>query len=151
MISFSIITGTPKTFWDNLVTYGLVETKLDEKGNEYHSAEGVEIVQVPNPIVISPAIGEPDSKDYVPAVMDTRHVFLVKCAHAAYAKEIEGKEQTEVKGDTVELKPLLERTKLGEFIKADEKPTQIDGMEAHQLGDDFWVVEDTEGRLGVWQ
>lgn len=142
VISFTVLTDTPKALYDRLVEYGLVDGVTN-------SATGVEIVEVPNPIVD-----------------DTRHCFLVKVAHEAEAAEVEGKEQVDQDGKQLD---RWSRTKLGEYVKTPTvdsvalrdggtglglgyvQAEQIDGMTAHKVGVDFWMIEDTDGRMGVWQ
>jgi hypothetical protein len=77
--------------------------------------------------------------------MDSRHVFLVKLAHAAEAKETKDIVQTETKqvtkdGTTVTatvLKPDIERTAFAQAFKV--------------ATPDFEIIEDTQGIYGVWQ
>lgn len=142
MISFTILTDAPKELRDRLRAYGLLDADNNPK-------EGVEIVEVPNPVVVTPAETDKDGIVITPAVYDPRHVFLVKVAHKAFFDEIAGKEQTD-SGDG-SAKSVLERTKLGDFVAKNSTADTVDGLAARKLGEKFWLVPDDDGRFGVWQ
>ena len=108
MISFTILTTTPHILRDRLVAYGWLDA-------EFNPRDGLEIVEVPNPIVVTPAVGTPDAPGYVPAVMDARRVFHVKIAHKALEDDTKDEDQTDQDGN---LKSVLLRTKFGKALKA---------------------------------
>ena len=108
MISFTLLTTTPKVLRDKLVEYGWLDA-------EFNPRDGLEIVETPNPIVTTPAVGVPGDVGYVPAVMDARRVFMVKIAHKALEDDTDGDDQTDAQGN---LKSVLLRTKFGKALKA---------------------------------
>jgi len=140
-ISFSILTSDAKELRDRLVAYGFLSA-------DFTPREGVEIASVPNPIIVTPAVGTFGELGYVPPVMDARKVFLVKIAHKALFDETKDDEQTNPDGS---LKSILLRTKLGKWVAANSTATTVDGMPARKVGLKFWLVHGDVGRLGTWQ
>ena len=107
MISFTILTSTPLILRDRLVAYGWLDA-------DFTPRDGLEIVEVPNPIVTTPAVGVLGDVGYTPAVMDARRVFMVKIAHRALKDDTDGEDQNDAQGN---LKSVLLRTKFGKALK----------------------------------
>jgi hypothetical protein len=165
MISFTLLTDTPARLRNALISRGIIEQKTDPRTGKtiyVGTRNGVEFVEVPNPIVVTPAVGEPRLPDgtpnpaYVPPVMDTRRVYLVKVAHEAEADEVEGLQQEDIDPDTGRRtrRSVLLRTKLGQWVMANSTPdtiTSADGRswQARNINNNFWLTISDD--FGVWQ
>lgn len=130
-LSFTIITDTPGRLANALQSRGI----LDQ--NSEPIKRGLEIAEVPNPILI---------EEGPPTVYDTRRVFLVKFAHEF--------ETDEKDGDGCDRKSLLLCTKLGKWIAANsvsDTITSADGRSwpASRVGTSIWFVDSPD--FGVWQ
>ena len=110
MISLTILTTTPKELRDRLIARGVLKIE-DDKLVGAHS--GTEWLEVPNPIVITPASGTPGDPGYVPAVMDPRHCYMVKLAHEADAAD-----DSNDADDPEDTHPRFTRSKIVKWIKA---------------------------------
>jgi|SRR3990167_7417859 len=148
-ISFTILTSDTAELRSRMMAYGFIkEETINGKVTLVPAKEGVEWVRVPNPIIVTPAVGTPFEIGYVPPVMDARKVFLVKIAHKALFDETKDDVQTNPDGS---LKSILLRTKLGKWVAANSTAATVDGMPARKVGLKFWLVHGANGRLGVWQ
>lgn len=122
MISFTLLVKDPATFKQTLVDQGIVT--LDKNGVPVPARQGVEYVQVPNPIV-----------------GDGRLCFLVKFSGDALADQKTGAQLLDQYADT----------KLGAYVQANGVAGKIDGTDAWLVGTDFAILKDDTGRFGVWQ
>jgi hypothetical protein len=161
VISFTVITSTPLVFRNQLLNRGIVEPRISARdgSTSYVGVKnGLEWIEVPNPIVTTLATGVLGEVGYVPAVMDTRRVFLVKMAQDMHDDQIDGIEQDDV--TTVEerevrtKKALILRTKWGQWIMANstaDTVTSADGRSwpARKVGTATWFVASDD--FGVWQ
>jgi hypothetical protein len=147
--SFTLLTDTPGRLRTRLIERGIIETYTDGRTGQQMLKgvrPGVEWVEVPNPIVVTPAVGDPGTQnnpnpDYVPAVMDPRHVYLVKVTHDAEDDQMDG------------MPPGM--TKLKQWIidnSTADTITSADGRSwaARNINDNFWLIPDTAD-FGVWQ
>jgi hypothetical protein len=138
MISFTILTTTPAVLRDQLIARDVIKEEVQEGQTVLVGVrEGLEWVEVPNPIVTS--VGPP-------RVMDTRRCYLVKLVRAA--------EDNECEGEPRDGRALLLRTKLGKWIAANSVPqtlTSADGRSwpSRRVGNNFWAVASDD--FGVWQ
>jgi hypothetical protein len=110
---------------------------------------GVEIAVVPNPIVITPAVIV-DGEITVPAVMDSRWVYLVKLAHAAEAADEDGTVTPAVDDEN----PRFTRSKLANFVKNHGTPTTLsNGTRAWSFANDRHVLLNPrdQASFGAWQ
>jgi hypothetical protein len=161
MISFTIITSTPAVLRNQLIARDILKeeivTALDGTTSTHLVGvrEGLEWVQVSNPIVTSLAVGEPGDVGYTPAVMDTRRCYLIKIVRAAKANEIDGlqQEDVDVDGNVTTRSPLL-RTKLGQWIMNNSVSTTLtsaDGRSwpARRVATNFWITISDD--FGIWQ
>lgn len=165
-ISFTLLTDTPARLRDQLIARGIIETYIDSRTGQTMlkgARPGVEWVEVPNPIVVTPAVGAsrlPDGSPNparVPAVMDPRHVYLVKVAWGAEGDETSGLQQDDVDPDTGgrTLRSVLARTKLGQWVMGNSVPdtiTSADGRswQARNINNNFWLIPETQD-FGAWQ
>jgi hypothetical protein len=162
VISFTLITTTPGVFKTQLINRGMAEeiTETDREGKTSKKVVGVrpglEWVEVPNPIVTTLATGVRGEEGYVPTVMDTRRVYLVKMAHDMHDDQIKDIEQEEDgEGEArKKKKPLNERTKWGQWILANSSAATIDSADgrswpARKVGTASWFVVSDD--FGVWQ
>jgi hypothetical protein len=158
MISFTLITNSPGVFRTHLVNRGFVtlETVDGAANSPVPTKNGLEWVEVPNPIVITPAIGSREEEGYVPAVMDSRRVYLVKMAHDMHDDQVKDIEQDEVvEGkERKQKKTLNQRTKWGQWILANSSAATIDSADgrswpARKVGTASWFVVSDD--FGVWQ
>jgi len=146
MISFTVLANDKAAFQSWAVAQGYA---VDAKEG-WRPKPDVEIVNVPNPVIATPAIGRPFDKDYVQPVMDSRLVFLLKVTASAEAAEKQGIVQTETKDGQVVQKELLDSTKLGiEATKA--TPSTVDGTVSYPMDAGIEILKDDVGRFGVWQ
>jgi hypothetical protein len=160
VISFTVITSTPLVFRNQLLNRGIVEPRISARdgSTSYVGVKnGLEWIEVPNPIVTTLATGVFGEVGYVPAVMDTRRTFLVKMAQDMHDDQIDGIEQDEevVEGETHKRKKaLILRTKWGQWIMANstaDTVTSADGRSwpARKVGTATWFVASDD--FGVWQ
>ena len=161
MISFTVITSTPLVLRNQLLNRGIVEQKLNSLTGQNDLVgvkKGLEWLEVPNPIITTLGSGIPMEPGYVPPVMDTRRVFLVKFAHENEADQTDGIEQDEdvVEGEETvrRRKALILRTKWGQWIMANSTAatiTSADGRSwpARKVGTATWFVASDD--FGVWQ
>lgn len=139
MISFTVITSTPVVFRNHLVARGIVtlETVDGVPNTPVAVRDGLEWVEIPNPIVTS--LGPP-------RVMDTRRCYLVKMVRAA--------EDDECFGETRDARPLLLRTKFGKWVQANSVAatlTSADGLSwpSRRVSSNTWLVASDD--FGIWQ
>src|SRR5262245_17408097 len=93
MINFTVLTDTPGRVRQFLLDRGIIKQVTNPRtgATQYVGArDGVEFTatSLPNPIVVTPAVGEPGTRDnpnpdYVPPVYDDRKVFLIRLGRAA--------------------------------------------------------------------
>lgn len=158
-ISFTLLTDTPARLRNQLIARGIIETYIDPRTGQTMLKgvrPGVEFIEVPNPIVVTPAVGEPGQPGYVPAVMDPRHCYLVKMAWEAEGDETDGLQQDDVDPDTGRrtLRSLAARTKFGQWVVANSTPETItsatgQSWQARNINDNFWLVLTDD--FGEWQ
>ena len=142
MISLTILTTTPRELRDRLIARGVLKIENDELVGAH---SGTEWVRVPNPIVTTPATGTPGDPGYVPAVMDSRRVYMVKFAHEAEAADDGGDPE-----DPEDPHPRFTRSKLVKFVRNNGTPEDI-GVRTFRVGN-FWVVHPGDQDIfGTWQ
>jgi hypothetical protein len=135
MISLTLITTTPKELRDRLIARGVLKIENDELVGAH---SGTEWVQVPNPIVTTPASGTPLEPGYVPAVMDSRRVYMVKFAHEAEAADDSGDAD-----DPEDSHPRFTRSKLAKWVKANGAYTEVADKVVRHIKDPAQYEDDT--------
>jgi len=156
MISFTIITSTPAVLRNQLIARDIIKEEVDRFGQTQLVGvrEGLEWIEVPNPIVKTLAVGTRGEIGYVPPVMDTRRCYLVKLVRAAEGNEESGLQQTDPGPRGPVWRSLLQRTQLGQWIlnnSVGETLTSADGRswQSRRVGTNFWGVISDD--FGVWQ
>ena len=135
MISLTVLTTTPKELRDRLIARGVLKIEDDELVGAH---SGTEYIEVPNPIVITPASGTPGEPGYVPAVMDSRRCFLVKLAHEAEAADDSGDAD-----DPEDSHPRFTRSKLAKWVKANGAYTEVADKVVRHIKDPAQYEDDT--------
>jgi hypothetical protein len=140
MISFTIITTTPTILRNQLIARDVIQSVVQDGQTVLVGVrEGLEWIEVPNPIVTTVGTGSPDEPG---TIMDTRRCYLVKLVRTAEANEVLSP------GD------LLHNTKLGQWVLANSTAdtiTSADGKSwpARKVGTNFWLVSSDD--FGIWQ
>ena len=148
-ISLTILTSTPTELRDRMIARGIMKI---EDGEIVGAHSGTEWLEVPNPIVVTPASGTPGDPGYVPPVMDARKAYMVKFAHEALAADDSGDAD-----DEADDHPRFTRSKLVQWIKANGSPATLNSADGQtfrtwKLGTKFWIIHPADqGALGVWQ
>lgn len=147
MISFTLMTSDPAELKTRLVARGI----LQNVAGVVPTFDGLEYVQVPNPIVaVLGAVGPPR----VPLTMDPRNVYLVKLVRAAETDEMNGDAVNDAQGVP---RLLWLRTKLGKWVFANSVAETIAGADGatfrtRRVGTKFWFIRDDDApAFGVWQ
>ena len=135
MISITILTTTPKELRDRLIARGVLKIENDELVGAH---SGTEWLEVPNPIVITPASGTPGDPGYVPAVMDPRHCYMVKLAHEAGAAD-----DSNDADDPEDEHPRFTRSKIVKWVKANGTYTEVADQVVRQIKDPAQYEDDT--------
>lgn len=153
MISFTLLTSTPKDLRDFLLARGFLQEDATTKALPV--LPGVECVEVPNSIVTTPAVLDKDGAFVTPAVYDTRRVYMVKVSGVSEGDEVSGKAQVNADGSP---KLIWQKTKLGAYILANstaENATDGAGKTFRGrkvTGMNVWLLNEVDGaQLGVWQ
>jgi len=135
MISFTILTTTPKELADRLIARGVFKT---EDGEYVGVHSGTEWLEVPNPIIKTAAVGTPFEPGYVPPVMDPRKVYMVKLAHEAEADDDSGDAD-----DENDDHPRFTRSKLVKWIKANGTRKDYADLVVRNIKDPAQYEDDT--------
>jgi hypothetical protein len=134
-ISFTALTTTPKELRDRMVARGIFKL---EDGQYVGVNPGTEYLEVPNPIVKTPAVGTPFEPGYVPPVMDTRRCYMVKLAH-----EAEAADDSNDADDPEDNHPRFTRSKLAQWVKANGTATSETDKVVRQIKDPAQYEDDT--------
>src|SRR5262249_22748663 len=115
---------------------------------------GLEWVEVPNPIIVTPAQGNPGDPGYIPPVMDDRHAYLVKFANENQDDQQSGIDQGSSDPADPNYKNLLQRTKLGQWVLnnsvRDDQDVNGTIVPAWRIGTNTWAMLDDQGLMGQW-
>ena len=140
MISFTMLTDTPGRLRDFLLSRGIIKEEIVEGQATYTGARpGVEIVEIPNPIVTDPGSGEPGEPGFVPETRDTRRAFMVKLAYESESEKADGFRNWVINNSTVATAPA-NYTIGGEPVGDARKVN----------GEQVWLVHDRPERFGTW-
>lgn len=144
MISFTILTSDRQALASALQARGVLNS-------DNTPVSGVEIAEVPNPIVTDQGSGgDPLDPDYVPPTYDSRWCYLVKLAHEAEASDDDGT----VVPDEGDETPLFTRSKIVAFVKRNGTATTLDDSTrawSFAGGKHYLLDPRDQAKFGVWQ
>lgn len=149
MIDLCICTTSPKALSDALVSLGLVKLDATSKTGVTGLLPGTEIVQVPNPVIVTPAVLDKNGNVTAPAVMDARYVYLVRLAHEAAADQVKN-----APAPVKDAPPTAEFDKAAAVvnIKATATADKVGTANAYKSGANFWLIDPAQaGKFGCWQ
>ena len=146
MTPFLLLTNTPGALRTQLVNRGILKL---EGGDLVGVTAGFEWLEVPNNLVLTAAVTNPDGS-ITPAVRDTRRAFLCKFAHEMQADHEVGAPPD----DPNDADAAFTRTKIVRWVKANgtrDDLTLADGtFRQWRFGTNHWISPDC-GMLAVWQ
>lgn len=147
MMDIVLLTSSPAAVRTALINRGICVS--DGAGGIVGAKPGFEFTanSVPNPIITTPAVGNPDDDNYVPAVMDARKVYLIRLSHDTDADDDDGTADED----------RYTRSRLVQWVVANSTPETIRGADgasyrSRKVGNNVWfIIPDDASAFGAWQ